>query len=365
MREPKDRKIPQFLIIGAGAVGRGFVAPLLGQTDAEIDFADTDQKVLDTLDKRSEYLTAVIGPDGYSFRSVSYRDVFHPDNITAIAQYDAVFICTGVRNYLACAQTVSDARTVYVLENARDASDRLRAASGNPHVWFGIPDVIVSDSAPEELRQQDPLCVTAEQGELILEGEEADFGAMRNVVVADAKTIEKYWACKFFVHNASHAVLGFLGALAGHEFVHQAMADKTIGPLVETAIRTITDAVIASYLADEDFARAYMERELRRFKNSLLHDPIERVAKDPLRKLSADDRLIQALELVRNAGFDPHPILLGINAALKYSASGHIGLNEEQADPSQPEQILRTISGLRDAPLIHDILAVSADEFLA
>ena len=123
--------------------------------------------------------------------------------------------------------------------------------------------------------------------------------------------------------------------------------------------------MIASNLAEEDFARAYMERELRRFKNSLLHDPVERVAKDPLRKLSADDRLIQALELVRNAGLDPYPILLGINAALEYAASGHVELNEKRANPSQPREILQTISGLRDDPLIQDILSKSAIEFLA
>ncbi len=352
--------MPEFLIIGAGAVGRGFVAPLLSQTDAEIDFADTDQEILELLDKRSEYLTAVIVPDGYSFRSVSFRNVFHPGNIANVAKYDAVIICTGVRNYLTCAPIVRDARAVYVLENARDAADRLRAEAKNPNIWFGIPDVIVSNSAPENLRKMDPLCIPAEQGELIIEGGEGVIPALQNIVWADAGTIEKFWACKFFVHNASHAVLGFLGRLAGHEFVHQAMADETIGPVVETAIRTITDAVIASNLAEEDFARAYMEREIRRFKNTFLHDPVERVAKDPLRKLSANDRLIQALELVRNAKLDPYPILLGISAALRYAASDRAELNGEPVNPSQPREILRTVSGLRDDLLIRDILAISA-----
>jgi mannitol-1-phosphate/altronate dehydrogenase len=108
-----------------------------------------------------------------------------------------------------------------------------------------------------------------------------------------------------------------------------------------------------------------MERELRRFKNPLLHDPIARVAKDPLRKLSADDRLVQALKLVHNTGLDPYPLLLCINAALEGAASGHVGLNEERADPLWRRQILETVSGLRDDQLIHDILTVAGGEVVA
>ena len=40
-----------------------------------------------------------------------------------------------------------------------------------------------------------------------------------------------------------------------------------------------------------------MNKELKRFENKLLFDPISRVAREPLRKLRSDNRIILALRL--------------------------------------------------------------------
>ena len=66
----------------------------------------------------------------------------------------------------------------------------------------------------------------------------------------------------------------------------------------------ITEALIDQKMVDKNDAKNYMERELRRFRNDLLHDPISRVARDPLRKLAPEDRLIQALNLVNKSNLE-------------------------------------------------------------
>jgi hypothetical protein len=203
------------------------------------------------------------------------------------------------------------------------------------------------------LLAHDPLCLVAEPGDLILEQGCEPLGVDTGGVWADPSELERRWACKFFIHNASHAVVAFLGTLTGHRLVHEAMADARICALVKSAIRSITHAVIARGLAYGPLATSYMERELRRFRNPLLCDPISRVARDPLRKLGANDRLVQALKLVVEAEEDAYPIMMGIAACL---------LCHAQTDTSLPggarrhETTLRETCGLWDEDLIRAIL---------
>ncbi len=47
------------LIFGAGAIGRGFLAPLLQDCNYQISFVDNDKKIIKKLKKRSSYKVAI------------------------------------------------------------------------------------------------------------------------------------------------------------------------------------------------------------------------------------------------------------------------------------------------------------------
>ena len=343
----------KILVIGAGAVGRGFVAPLFVARGVAVDFVDTNPALLAALRGRNSYLTAVADSRGHVLTRVVYGRALSAGRAPDIRRYDAVFICAGVRQFLACADLVRAARAVYVLENLRTAAVQLRVGAGNDRIWFGIPDVIVSCTAPPELLARDPLCVVAEPGDLVLEQDGEQTEPFTGVIWAKPSELERRWACKLFIHNASHAVAAFLGMLAGHHFVHEAMADAPIFNVVDKAIRAITDAIIVRGLVDEPVAAAYMERELRRFRNPLLYDPISRVAREPLRKLGAEDRLMQALQLVLASGQDARPIVIGIAAGLLCHAREQGDLSGAVSDH---ETTLRHNCGLSDETLIRPIL---------
>ena len=355
----------KILMIGAGAVGRGFVAPLLAKVGIPIDFVDTNVALLAIFAGRTEYLSAETGSDGYEFTKVEYGKATTPRELRNISDYEAVFISVGPRNYLGYAQLVRDAKIVFVLENVRNAGHKLLKASRNKRVRFGIPDVIVSSTASPELLCRDRLCTVSERGMLILEAGADDPNFGDAVFWADAAELEKFWACKFFIHNASHAVAAFLGALSGYTFIHEAMADIWIKWVVEQTMQVITYAIIAEGMVEENFAVAYKECELLRFKNPLLFDPISRVARDPMRKLDGNDRLIQALKLVANVGLDPYPIMIGVNAAIDY---GKISKDDirfyRYCQSHSPEDILRKVCGLQDDQLIQKTLEVSSNNYL-
>ena len=71
-------------------------------------------------------------------------------------------------------------------------------------------------------------------------------------------------------------------------------------------------------LFTQDGFAAYAEDALERMVNPYLRDPIDRVTRDPIRKLRWDDRLVGSIRFAMNAGINPKKM---INSARK-------GLNE-------------------------------------
>ncbi|MFN7162430.1 MAG: mannitol-1-phosphate 5-dehydrogenase, partial [Fimbriimonadales bacterium] len=65
-----------------------------------------------------------------------------------------------------------------------------------------------------------------------------------------------------------------------------------------------------------------------------MDDPIARVAREPLRKLRPDDRLVGAYRLLVEQGEDPTPFRKAILAALAYS-------DPNDAESQQLQQMIR------------------------
>ena len=58
----------KILIFGAGAIGRGFIAPLFYKYNYDINFADIDSKLIKKLKKRKFYQSCIIRKKKYSFQ---------------------------------------------------------------------------------------------------------------------------------------------------------------------------------------------------------------------------------------------------------------------------------------------------------
>ena len=59
-----------------------------------------------------------------------------------------------------------------------------------------------------------------------------------------------------------------------------------------------------------------LEEIMARFENALLSDPIQRVGRDPRRKLGPKERLVGAARLAERAGVVPESLVLATAAAL-------------------------------------------------
>lgn len=131
---------------------------------------------------------------------------------------------------------------------------------------------------------------------------------------------------KLYGHNAIHALLGYLARERGVSV----MSDLSQhADLVDLGRRAFVDesgvALCRKYAGfDELFTAAgfksYAEDLLERMQNPWLRDPVDRITRDPLRKLGWNDRLIGAIRLVLAQSVEPHCLARGARAALALMA---------------------------------------------
>jgi len=356
---PKKNDNPRILIVGAGAIGRGFVSNIFQKAGFSISFVENNQTIYSELSKKRSFQTATTDSKRHFLHTVYYNEVYKTIDDCNISKYDLVLIAVGVNSCLDIANRFKEAKIVYILENDINIIQNIKQLSSNNQIYFGIPDVITSNTASNNLLSIDPLCVVSEQGQLILEKSSYQFPTSQYINIVNKQELWTNWNCKFYIHNAPHAIIAYLGFQKKYAYIHQAMADQTIENVVIDAMTSISKALIRLNIIPEKIADDYMKKEIKRFRNPLLFDPISRVARDPIRKLSSENRLIKGLSIIQKAGLNPIPFYIGINAALKYT-----GCTDKKNSFNQMREnffmkdLLINICGIKDHKTLKQILDI-------
>jgi mannitol-1-phosphate 5-dehydrogenase len=113
-------------------------------------------------------------------------------------------------------------------------------------------------------------------------------------------------------------VVAYLGYYQGHRYVHDAMSDAGILAIANAAIDESAQGVAHHYGTDVQSQRDYGLEFLEHLANPSLLDRVTRVARDPLRKLGIDDRLVTPARWAVQGGLEPRALAWGIAAALAY-----------------------------------------------
>lgn len=109
-----------------------------------------------------------------------------------------------------------------------------------------------------------------------------------------------YEIAKLRMLNGAHSALAYLGLLRGHEFVHQAVADNAIRPIIERLMRVEAAATLDATAGID--ASAYADALLARFANSALPHRLAQIAMDGSQKIP--QRWLEPLALNRSAGME-------------------------------------------------------------
>jgi mannitol-1-phosphate 5-dehydrogenase len=190
---------------------------------------------------------------------------------------------------------------------------------------------VVAD--PDEIQAQNLAPVTPEDRRaflveafnriLISKIEFAGEAFQRGISVFEEKAdLLPFEEAKLYGHNAAHALAAYLGALRGLRWIADIREIPEMMSLVRAAfIEESGEALIRKHGGvDALFTKAgwdyYASDLLERMTNPYLRDTVERVGRDPARKLGWDDRLIGTMRMALAQGVQPTRYALGAVAAL-------------------------------------------------
>ena len=331
----------QAIQFGAGNIGRGFIGAVLEQAGYHVVFADVNQTVIDKINEDKRYTVHIM--------DVECRDLVI-ENISAVnSTTDAVVgeivksdilttaVVVGILPRIAPAIArgivarmeagIEEPLNIIACENAVRASSQLRE-----HVtalltdeqkeycgkWVGFPDCSVDRIVPP-VRSENPIDVVVEAYyEWNVEQKAFVGGAPHIEGMNLADNLTAYIERKLFTLNTGHAITAYLGSLRGIPTIDKSIADEQISAIVRGAMQESGLGLIHKFGFDHDAHFKYIEKIIGRFRNPYLNDDVTRVGREPLRKLSASDRLIKPLLTAREYEVETPNLLLGIGAALRY-----------------------------------------------
>jgi mannitol-1-phosphate 5-dehydrogenase len=329
---------------GAGNIGRGFIGKLLADAGGEVTFVDVSAALVDALRERGGYKVLVVGEASRveEVRNVSALQSSDPALVERLASCDLVttavgpvvlaklapVIAQGLErrvatpgaapvNIIACENKVRASSYLRELVLERVAPELCDAVDA----IAGFADSAVDRIVPPAAREDgDPLWVAVEEfSEWIvdrtqLKGWHAEIPGME---LTDR--LMAYVERKLFTLNTGHAITAYLGSLAGYATVVQAIEDEEIRSVVRGAMEESGEVLIRRYGFDRAAHAAYIDKILSRFANPWLKDEVQRVGREPIRKLGRADRLIRPLLGTLEYDCAHGQLLRGIAACLCYA----------------------------------------------
>jgi fructuronate reductase len=129
--------------------------------------------------------------------------------------------------------------------------------------------------------------------------------------------------------NGAHSALAYLGLQQGHEFVHQAIGDPDLAPLIDRLMRE--EAATSLTPAPGQDLAAYADALIERFKNPALNHRLAQIAMDGSQKIP--QRWLETLAFHQKQGRQCPAILAGIAAWLCHICGDNIGICGAVDDP--------------------------------
>ncbi len=330
---------------GAGNIGRGFIGKLLADADVAVTFADVNEPLVDQISHKQEYKVKVVGSECIidTVTHVTAVNSASEDVINQIVTTDMVTTAVGPNVLDIIAKTIAKGiekrlasgnikpLNIIACENMVRGTTHLKGEvykylneQLHPQVdeLVGFVDSAVDRIVPPaDAANDDPLEVTVESfSEWIVDkqqfkGEIPEINGMEKT-----DNLMAFVERKLFTLNTGHCITAYLGNLKGHRTIREAIEDPEIHAEVKQAMFESGEVLIRRYGFDRKFHAAYIEKILSRFANPYLVDEVDRVGRQPIRKLGANDRLIKPLLGTIEYGVENKTLLKGIAAALKYTS---------------------------------------------
>ncbi|KDA06049.1 mannitol-1-phosphate 5-dehydrogenase [Microbacterium sp. CH12i] len=367
---------------GAGNIGRGFVGLLLHEGGYDLVFSDVADALVDAINATESYTVHEAGPGGVDrvvtgFRAVNSKN--DPDAVAEeVATADVVTCAVGptVLRFIAPAIVAGLTRRspelaplkIMACENAIGATDQLRAEIERLAGPELTATAVFANTAVDRIVPAQPegsgVDVTVEPYfEWAIES--GPFaGDLPNIPGAHfVDDLGPYIERKLFTVNTGHAATAYFGAQAGIERISDALADPTIAARVSAALEETSAMLTAVHGLDPAELAEYRATILDRFRNPALVDTVQRVGRQPLRKLSRNERFIGPAVKAAEHGLSTSALIAAVAAAVAFDDPTDEQSVELQRmlQTENPDVLTAAVTGLApEHPLfaaVHEVFA--------
>ncbi|HEY3415587.1 MAG TPA: hypothetical protein VGM23_01770 [Armatimonadota bacterium] len=375
------------MILGAGSSGRGHLGQLAHAAGWELVLVDRDANLVHALRDAGRYTVRLCRATDETTAVVDKLTAYHVSETEALVreglEIPLLLTCLFSHNLHEVAPLVAhiiSARAaagitqplnVICCENMQHSSSLFQslvlpllspAARAYADRLVGFPDCMISRVVP--LATEHPLELMAEDyNEWTVDaagfvGPPVNLPALELVTNQEARL-----ARKFFMHNGAHAVCAYWGFHHGHTFIHEAVADSAVLAHVVAAIGELAQVVARRYGFTYEETYAYGLELGPRGAIAMLRDRILRVVRDPLRKLSRDERFVAPAVLAIEEGDPCAELVRSIAAALHYvhPDDPQAVAMQQQLREEGPAQAIPAILGVPDT---HPLCPLVLEQYL-
>jgi len=328
------------LAIGAGAIGKSVTGLTFREMGFDVTFVDVREDVIRDINRRK----------GYRIKTARFKMEDTWQEVTGVsacsvssdeAEKKAIcadYMCTSVGSaglktfiptlvkWLQKRNSVSHKR-MYLLffENEGQCMDMVshavKTAMGNIPEWLTMAKASI-----ERMTKALP----SDNGEFDVVGERVfpvflPKETMKDSSIAkDTKRfrlvddIDAYYYRKLYTNNLGHAALGYAGTYYGYHTSVQTMDDERVSSIMYEALSESGAMLVKTFGFTEEEMREHIEELPTRFWNQGLDDSLVRLARDPIRKIGPEERIIGAMRKCFLKGIEITGICKILCYALRY-----------------------------------------------
>lgn len=350
-------------------------------------FVDVMKDVVKLLNQKKEYPVWLLSENKHERKVENLKAVdfsMIDEAAEEISEVELVFTAVGANNLSSLAPVIAEGINrkfrkngshvnIIICENllgsAEILKEHIERLLSEPQKAYlknnvGFVETVVSRMVapvPEELRQEYPLLVTVEPYNILPVAKKSFKVEIPEVQgFFPVENILPYEELKLFVHNLTHAALAYTGFLAGHQFIWECMENGKIYKIMEGVSKEVREAIIKKH----NFARKEVDDYIRdlfsRFRNRALSDTVNRVARDPMRKIGANDRIAGAMQLCLRQGIFPETVCFVMAACLcyNYTDDSRALVLQKELEEKGIDSVLKNISCIENERVIGQIKTI-------
>ena len=248
------------LIIGAGAIGRGFLPWVFQNFD--LTFYDSNQPLIESLNKSKGYKTFMSLNEELKELRVSNAEFVNSIDQLDFKSFDIAIVCIGPRNLINLSKNFSNLTCpLYSLENDSNTVFFLRNYLKKENIYFGVPDVITSLTASPENLELDVNALHTENGVLYLE-DHGDISKKLKTYLPEIEWVSKQrmlkeWDAKLYIHNTPHCIAAYYGYLMKCNYLHEALEIESIKLALDGVVDEVLQTLKIITNHDHDFLEWY------------------------------------------------------------------------------------------------------------